>query len=348
MDRIIYTKISENGKCYRVRTIIGKLCLSLLVLEEAGTEISAYEASKILEQNLRKQVEKLDISVDDYFKKIISFLENPKKVKFTFTKNSLTIEEAINSKIHAKYLHCDLIKITNFSSFIGNLIDDLHSQNSDFEKNRCDLTEKCQLLEKEVDAYKNKLNELVERKRVDDQVMLSNFVSLLNEKKRRIQHLNELLEAFREDPSLANPAEVNVNSTRKRKWKDTVKNEKQTTATVVKEEVSDSESGISNNENTSDEEKNQNFTEVKIEETSVANQYIDDIFEESPPGDVPPLPKILRKPNSGITPTSVPSTSRDNIQSSNDDQITSVEPKTFDTTVVDINTQDLLDRLYVS
>lgn len=83
--------------------------------------------------------------------------------------------------------------------------------------------------------FQLKLNEFIERKKTDDEELFSNFVLILNEKKKRIQHLTELLEAFRRGRSSVNPS-VEV---KKRSKKVVLA---QQTRTEKKETISDSDS----------------------------------------------------------------------------------------------------------
>lgn len=237
-NRVIYKKIEQNQNVYRIQVSIGISCLSLIILHEINEELQIYKTAMILEQHLKKQAEELCMNLKEYWEKLISFFENTCKAKFHIDKNVLTITEDVNEHVHVKYFRCNLEKVRY--SYIGSLIDDLQLQKSNAEQ-----------LQRNVVQYEQKLNELVERKKIDEQTMLSNFVLLLNEKKRRIQHLNELLEVYSKNPSLADPVTVNTKQNNRRKIKK-IKLDEQ--VSKVKEEISEtsSDSDISNDQHTSD------------------------------------------------------------------------------------------------
>lgn len=176
---------------------------------------------------------------------------------------------------------------------MGSLIDELQNRNLNSTNQYKELLDENAVLRKDVIEYKKKLNELVDRKIVGEETMLSNFVSILNEKKRRIQHLNELLEVFRNDPSLANPVDVSVNCRKKRKYR-SIKREE--IAPITKEEVSES-----------DDSHYDNMTDEETKPEQAYNKY-SEIFEESPDLDISQIPNLNTSVNSE---TVLPSTSTD-------------------------------------
>ncbi|XP_044744334.1 uncharacterized protein LOC123306415 [Coccinella septempunctata] len=267
-ERVLYRKIEESG--IRVQADFGIKCLSLVIFQETNEEFLIFK-SMILEQNLKHQADKLGLSEDDYFEKLISLFENPCRVKFNLCNNNLTVIEDVNSHLQVKYFTCNINKAS--SSSIGSFIDDLQSQKAHSDKQCKKLLYDNDCLKRDVDEYKKKLEELVDRKIIDEQMMLRNFVLLLNEKKKRIQHLSELLEAYRNDPSLAEPVEVNINCNKKRKTKNTTSREPQC---QIEENISDSGSGDSNHAFEIDKEHLADG--IKAESTSSKH---DDIFEES-------------------------------------------------------------------
>lgn len=80
-----------------------------------------------------------------------------------------------------------------------------------------------ELLVLDVTQLESKLSDFNSRKKKDEDTLYSNFVLVLNEKKIRIQHLTELLEAFRHGRPTVNPT-INVQKNKK-KSKVEVKNE---------------------------------------------------------------------------------------------------------------------------
>lgn len=72
----------------------------------------------------------------------------------------------------------------------------------------------------------SKYNEFIFRKKKEEDTLYSNFVLVLNEKKARIQHLTELLEAFRHGRPTVNPEPQATEKTKKfKKVKVEIKNE---------------------------------------------------------------------------------------------------------------------------
>ncbi|KAK9875361.1 hypothetical protein WA026_007759 [Henosepilachna vigintioctopunctata] len=358
MSGVIYKKIKENSKIYRIQVNTDNRSLSLVVLEETKEEFNAYKTSLISNQELRKQAVKRGIDAKNYYDKLIFFFENPDKAKFTFDKQSLSISETINKNIQAQYFQCDIHKVDNFSSSLGKFVDQIQDAMSESQKNHSKLTEKYNLMEREVGEYKKKLTELIDRKNVDEQVMLSNFVSLLNEKKRRIQHLNELLEAYQTNRSLVNPVGLNISYRNKRK-RINIKNEEPSYSKVL-EEVSDSSLSSNDDHYTTDSEKGKATGRVKSEVTDadhssavVSNHSSDDDIFEIKPNPLIILPNISREVcNSKYIPTMMVDdcgSGQDNtkkLKSAEDSsEVKFLESKCFNTSYVDINTQDLVDGL---
>lgn len=102
---------------------------------------------------------------------------------------------------------------------------------------------------------KCKLTEFISRKKKEEDTLYSNFVLVLNEKKTQIQHLTEMLEAFRH-------GRPTINKEPKTKEKtETVKTTK--VKLEVKNEVSDSE-GSEESYNTDDELLKSNKDDIEI------------------------------------------------------------------------------------
>lgn len=125
--------------------------------------------------------------------------------------------------------------------------------------------------------------------------MYDSFVMVLNEKKMRIQHLNELIQTFRQcRPTINNTVETKRNARSKK-----VKPEIQA---PIKDELSSSES--EKNYNTDDEHKDDSPLSPQRPSTSKPN--IELLLDESPDEYV--LPK-----NNLINTINMPSTSKDAI-----------------------------------
>lgn len=183
------------------------------------------------------------------------------------------------------------------------------------------------------------MNEFIERKKTDDEELFSNFVLVLNEKKKRIQHLTESLEALRRGRPSINPSVELKKRSKRVEPRQQVKVEK-------KEIVSESDS---EEDYTTDDEKlkrprnslenDQNKNDVyAIPSTSRFDLFSDD----SPPRHIP------KRIKSGISVDNgsyiKPSTSTEG--STNKKCYEKSDGKSLDDTPnVNFSTQELLDNM---
>lgn len=189
------------------------------------------------------------------------------------------------------------------------------------------------------------MNEFIERKKTDDEEVFSNFVLVLNEKKKRIQHLTELLEAFRRGRSSINPSVEVKKRSKKNVPTQKIKIEK-------KETISDSESeeDYDTDEEKSkkprnasdqafDNEVNQNRNDAyAIPSTSKFDLFSDD----SPPRH---LPKRI-KGESNVDNNSYIKPSTATQSSKNEKPYEKLDEQTADDTPnVNFSTQELLDNM---
>lgn len=204
------------------------------------------------------------------------------------------------------------------------------------------LKEDNNTLQNEKEVYKAKLEEFITLKEKYDKKTMSNFVLILNEKKKRIQYLNDLLDAFRNGREPTNPkpsAKVNFKS----KTVEDVEKEEGTSKKQRLETISDSES---DNYNTDEEES----TKAVVENEpmpSTSKEYINILAED----DSPPERMIIEEVESNKVhePTNMQEAHfsdtkiDENIENENSkasETITDAESPTLE-----FSTQDLLDRL---
>lgn len=114
-----------------------------------------------------------------------------------------------------------------------------------------------------------KLTEFISRKKKEEDILYSNFVLVLNEKKARIQHLTELLEAFRHGRPTVNPSPVVRGKTKTSRVE--VKNEAVSESDSEKSEP-DSEQGES--DYNTDEEK----SKINEKDNENVKIQVDDFF----------------------------------------------------------------------
>lgn len=208
------------------------------------------------------------------------------------------------------------------------------------------LKENYNTIETEKDLYKTKLEEFITLKEKHDKKMMSNFVLILNEKKKRIQHLNDLLDAFRNGREPKNlKSNVKINS--KSKTVEDVENEETTSKRQRLEQISDSES---DDYDTDDEKSNEavipetepvpstskEYTSILADDDSSPERMIieetesNDIAEDSGTKKVEEVYRLDTKRDKAP----------ENKSSEINKTITDRESPTLE-----FNTQDLLDRL---
>lgn len=169
------------------------------------------------------------------------------------------------------------------------------------------------------------IQKFVAKKSESDKKMLSNFLLVLNEKKKRIQYLSDLLEAVSAGRPTVNqpPKEISKQGTKKSFSQVNIKSEQ-------KEKISDTESSESEQE------------AVKEVEAvpSTSKTFLDDILkDDSPPRKV----KIKAfKPANQTQNVSVSKKLQSVKEKKEKDATISVEQ---DSPTLDFSTQDLLDRL---
>lgn len=186
--------------------------------------------------------------------------------------------------------------------------------------------------------YKTKIEEFVNAKRLNDKQMLSNFVILLNEKKSRIQHLTELLDAFKSGREPANPVLKRTKKNGKTsKAEETAKKPKRE---LISESDSDEDSVTPEpmeEDYNSEEEKRKEIADLAVPSTSKADFSF--LKENSPPRGIKIKPIIPEK-KCFVTVKSETNTDPHKEQNAQPQ----LEEVTM-TPTLDFNTQDMLDEL---
>lgn len=208
------------------------------------------------------------------------------------------------------------------------------------------LKEQNNTLETEKELYKTKLEEFIVLKEKYDKKTMSNFVLLLNEKKKRIQYLNDLLDAFRNgrEPKYPKPS-AKANS--KSKPVDVVEEENAPKKQRL-EQISESES---DDYNTDDEKSSGKIPEIEpVASTSKAYFNILAEYDESPPeimviqeiknDEVPETSKSIETIENHHSDTKTVEENTEIKTSEISNMITDPESPTLE-----FNTEDLLDRL---
>ncbi|RZC31922.1 40S ribosomal protein S25, partial [Asbolus verrucosus] len=179
-----------------------------------------------------------------------------------------------------------------------------------------------------------KLKELIKRKNSIEENQLGQFVMILNEKKRRIQHLTELLESFKAGRSTVNPP-VDVK---------TKKNKQKSAPPVTKKEtISESEPSEEDTNSSTDDEDNSTEEKPPLNEDckpSTSAQTYDFLQDDIPESCI--LPKRVKYGNS-TSATVVPTTSKSSPPPVSENESQNTEKSESPT--IDISTQQLLDML---
>lgn len=187
------------------------------------------------------------------------------------------------------------------------------------------------------------MNEFIERKKTDDEALFSNFVLVLNEKKKRIQHLTESLEALRRGRPSVNPSIEVKKRSKKLEPRQQVKVEK-------KEIVSESSS--EEDYNTDDEKlkRPQNLLDKDVNDQNKNDVYaipstsrFDLFSNDSPPRHLPKRIKIGASVDNGsyIKPATSTESSANkmNYEKKSDDKFPDSTPN------INFSTQELLDNM---
>ncbi|XP_050513726.1 DNA repair protein XRCC4-like [Diabrotica virgifera virgifera] len=273
---------TQNAQQFRLNIVFNESDFSLVILEKSNAwkaEVSCNDVKKFAKQ--------LDLDAEEYYSTLKLYLQDtPNNVNLKLQQlqqNKFFVCYCNENGINIKYFSCKLEKIP-FEECIYDLLDS-YGLNNNKKQNTDNSTETAEL-KKGHAKLEEKLTELVDRNLNREQELYSNFVLVLNEKKRKIQHLTQTIEALKAGRPVLNP-EIKA-----RKPK-TLKKEKDK---KPKQEVNVSESESSNNSdgyNTDDEKskKAENVTEKVLPSTSKKVNY-GSIFDESE--DLGNLPKRQR------------------------------------------------------
>lgn len=184
-----------------------------------------------------------------------------------------------------------------------------------------------------------KLNEFFKNKKIDEEELLSKFVVLLNEKKRQIQHLNDLLIAFKHERPVTNPIILT------KKGKVSMKALSKTKDIPHKSNTSSDESDSSKSYQSEIEEQPILCQEKVLEPsegTSINIQQKRELMGFSDDSPSVNLTKRLRQENVDFSSTFSSHNSKKEIIEK--DNIPTRNDIADETPVVTYNTQDLLDN----
>lgn len=264
MVQIFKTIENEDSKQqFSLNIQLNENSIILLVIQKQN----AWQVN-ISQDSVENFADQFNVSNEEYYAKLKTYLlETPRNIEFRFIKGEFCCYSKAQNGINLKYFYTRPLKIElNFNELL-----ELYSLEGERLKreNKSIIRERDQLKEVNVNL-ENKLKELVTRKLKDEEELYSNFVLVLNEKKRRIQHLNQLLQAFKAGRSVTNPQIIPKGRSKKE-----VKKE-------IKNEVSESDSESGNDGYNTDEEKSvkEDTNIEKLLPSTSKKQNFDLFFDE--------------------------------------------------------------------
>lgn len=316
---------------------------------------------KVQEEILISFSQQLEIVFDEYFKTVKDyFVKNGTSLFLDVTESRLNLYMT-KGKIKVKYLSVDLMKIDYFHS-LYEFIDDLISTNMQLKVSLEEVENLKDEAMKRSFLYEEKLTEFVKTKEKWEKELFSKFVLVLNEKKKRIQYLTEVLEAKKYNLPVCKKnlsdfkqnEEENICLRQEQKIESISDSESDESYETDEEIQKEKESEI-NNENSEDGEHDEDCKNESKPSTS--KQFFDEIFKEDSPPISKPLPKRKNEIDSDIS-IEKKKNKREDIDEENNifteitETIGNNENKTENDNFSDecsedfnCNTQDILDRL---
>nr|XP_023017054.1 DNA repair protein XRCC4-like [Leptinotarsa decemlineata] len=269
----------ENSEEFRIYAEFKENCFTLTIWQNSNAWIVPVQHDKIL-----ALAENLELDDTEYYSRIIKILnELPENVDLKIGPEDFSIYCKLENKIRIKYFSCPMEKVC-YSKCVENLLDNFYLKRNDLLLNIESISKENDELKKSKKRIECVLQEFIERKKRDDQELYSNFILVLNEKKRKIQQLNQLVEAFKQGRPKLNPL---VEVKRKKSNKLAIKAELPTKEEVSNSDIeSDSASSQTHTENTDEESGNTSIL------PSTSKHMHNFLLEDSPPRET--LPKRVK------------------------------------------------------
>nr|CAH7768266.1 unnamed protein product [Callosobruchus chinensis] len=238
----IFKEVTDESNCsLKIYSEIKEDSLSIVILQHSGAW-----STDVQKQEINDLSKALNVSPEKYYRDLTLYLQNDSSnLSYKLNGNEFILYYKPGSNIKIKYFFHKLNQVDYFST-VHALLDKFFKDCTLYRSKATNLQHQNIELEKNKAILEEKLHELVNRKQEEEEKLYSSFVLVLNEKKRQIQHLNELLEAFRQGRPTLNPP---ISSRNKKKI---YNQHNRKTKPQVKNEVSDSEN--STNEYDTDNE----------------------------------------------------------------------------------------------
>ncbi|XP_023017054.2 DNA repair protein XRCC4 [Leptinotarsa decemlineata] len=269
----------ENSEEFRIYAEFKENCFTLTIWQNSNAWTVRVQHDKIL-----ALAENLELNDTEYYSRIIKILnELPENVDLKIGPEDFSIYCRLENKIRIKYFFCPMEKVC-YSKCVENLLDNFYLKRNDLLLNIESISKENDELKKSKKRIESVLQEFIERKKRDDQELYSNFILVLNEKKRKIQQLNQLVEAFKQGRPKLNPL---VEVKRKKSNKLAIKAELPTKEEVSNSDIeSDSAGSQTHTENSDEESGNTSIL------PSTSKHMHNFLLEDSPPRET--LPKRVK------------------------------------------------------
>ncbi|XP_025833750.1 DNA repair protein xrcc4-like isoform X2 [Agrilus planipennis] len=202
-EKLFTTQINGNPSKLKICWCDNYFQLTILEADSAWTAM-------IPKDKLPEIAIQLDQDCESYNKALYSYLFNPEdstNISFAVQNKSFIIHKQIEGGFRVKFFYTPLEK-KEYHNCAEELLDELLTKNSFYENQISSLQ---QLLEKEI-KERTSISEKYEEFQKDienkEKTLYSSFVLLLNEKKKRIQYLTELLDSNRNSDLSVNDNKV--------------------------------------------------------------------------------------------------------------------------------------------
>ncbi|XP_066262412.1 uncharacterized protein [Euwallacea similis] len=331
MDHYCQNIVSKKNLLFKISAIFQEDSLNLTLCE-------AHKAWKktVFKPDLTAQANKLKTSFKDYYRNLKKYLEGPSAdAQLVLENGEFIINLLLENAMKMLFFKTKLTEV-NFSDSVHSLIDGLYKSNVEMSKELQTLKQEHTTLKTECDILKRKMDEFLERKKIDEDKLYSNFIAVFCEKKRQIQHLNECLIAFRQGRPTRNPPAPLKRKQKLQKDLKIIEPEKSS------EESSNEEEDYSTDDGSSVQTQQASDLLTKPSISKINDNVISIGSPDSPP---PTLPKRLHIENSQNRDYFVRNTEVGVKMVSIDNLMPNEASKKSIISKVEISTQDMLDDL---
>nr|CAI5818515.1 unnamed protein product [Callosobruchus analis] len=249
----IFKEVTDERNCsLQIYCDIKEDSLSIVILQN-----SEAWSTDVKQQEIKNLSKVLNITPEKYYRDLTLYLQNDSSnLSYKIEGNEFILYYKPGSNIKIKYFFHNINRVDYFST-VDTLLNKFFKDRTQYLTKATKLQHQNKELEKDKAVLKEKLQEIVSRKQEEEGKMYSSFVLVLNEKKRQIQHLSQLLEAFRHGRPTLNPP---VSDKKKKK---TFNQQRRKTKPEIKNEVSESDNSA--NECDTDEENQDKVNTVSKE-----------------------------------------------------------------------------------